>query len=311
MLSRRDAIRRMTLAMPAVLGANSLFAIPGSPLLKRTIPASGEQLPVIGMGTARTWSVASDDTEHAQAVMNVLKAFHEAGGRVIDVAPHGTVESTLGAALTRLRIQDRVFVAAKVVARQPDQDSRTQGIRLIEQSHKLLGRERFDLLQVGNLFDVAVQLPTILRWRDEERTRYAGITVGSSTQYSDAERLLRANRLEFIQLNYSMDAREAASRLLPFAADTGRAVLVNTPFGNGRLFKAVAGKSLPSWVQEEMGIQSWAQFFLKYVISHPSVTAVLPATRNPKHMADNLGAGFGVLPTEAQRAKMVRVFETL
>ena len=313
MLSRRDAIRGM-LAAPALLGATASGAplrAAAHPLLKRAIPASGERLPVIGMGTARTFNVAQGDATHAASALDVLRAFHEAGAEVIDVAPHGTVERVLGEGLGRLDIEDQVFIAAKVFVPQPEADSRAQGIRLLEQSHELLRRRRFDLLQVGNLFDVAVQLPTVLRWRDEGRTRYAGITVSSSMQYPEAERLLRAHDdLEFIQLNYSLDSRDAERSLLPFAAETGRAVLVNVPFGNGRLFQATTGKSLPPWAAE-LGIRSWAQFFLKFIVSHPAVTAVLPATRNPTHMVDNLGAGVGPMPTPVDRDRMVRFFEAL
>ena len=311
MLSRREAIRRLMVA-PAWMAATACrtAARPAPvPMLKRSIPSTGERLPVIGMGTARTFDVDATDAAHA-ADLKVLELFHEAGGEVIDVAPHGTVEGVLGDAVARLGIEDQVFVAAKVIVRQTGADSRAKGISFLERSHELLRRTRFDLLQVGNLFDVSVQLPTVLRWRDEGRTRYAGITVSSSSQYEDAERLLRANPLEFIQLNYSIDQRDAESSLLPFARATGRAVLVNVPFGNGRLFKAVAGKSLPPWAAE-LGIQSWAQFFLKYVVAHPAVTAVLPATRNPAHMLDNLGAGAAPIPTEADRARMLRFFQNL
>jgi aryl-alcohol dehydrogenase-like predicted oxidoreductase len=280
------------------------------PILKRAIPASGERLPVIGLGTARTFNVAEADSAHAAAVLDVLRSFHEAGAEVIDIAPHGTVERVLGDGFARLGIEDQVFIAAKVIVSPPGADSKERGISLLEQSHQLLRRRRFDLLQVGNLNDVAVQLPTVLRWRDEGRARYAGITVSSTNLYADAERLLRGNRLEFIQLNYSLDARDAERTLLPLAAETGRAVLVNVPFGNGRLFQAVAGKSLPPWATE-LDIHSWAQFFLKFIISHPAVTAVLPATRNPTHMIDNLGAGIGRMPTESDRTRMIRFFEAL
>lgn len=312
MVTRRDVIRGI-LCAPAVLAATLPTAAARPvrhPIMKRAIPSSGERLPVIGLGTARTFNVPPADAEHAAAVLDVLREFHEAGAEIIDIAPHGTVERVIGEGLARLGIEDQVFIAAKVIVAQPERDSRLQGVRLLERSHELLRRKRFDLLQVGNLFDVSVQLPTVLRWRDEGRTRYAGITVGSSSQHADAERLLRAHRLEFIQLNYSLDSRDAERTLLPLAADRGIAVLVNVPFGNGRLFQAVAGKSLPPWAAD-LGIHSWAQFFLKFIISHPAVTAVVPATRNPAHMVDNLRAGVGPMPSPDQRARMIKFFEAL
>ncbi len=297
-ISRRDLLR---------LGAGAgLIAAAGNwhPLraetqtrITTTIPSSGEQLPAVGIGT-RDYRSNTNATE-MQRFQNTLEAFHKAGGRVIDTSPnYGNAETVIGELVSDLGIRDDVFMATKV-----DREDPRDGIKRMNRSFELLGREQIDLMQVHNLRGTEAELETMQAWKQEGRFRYVGITTHSPRQYAEMERIMRKHTLDFIQLNYSLADRGAEERLLPLAHDRGIAVLVNLPYARGRLFRAVANKSLPDWASD-MDATSWGQIFLKYVISAPAETLPIPGTTKPHHVKDNMGAAFGRLPDASLRKEI-------
>jgi diketogulonate reductase-like aldo/keto reductase len=208
----------------------------------------------------------------------------------------------LGDLTEDLGIRRQVFLATKVWT-----TGREAGIRQIEQSFKLLRSDRIDLMQVHNLLDWRTQLATLRRWQEQEKIRYIGVTHYTAGAHRELARVLRDEQLDFLQVNYSLAEREAERELLPLAAGKGVAVLINRPFAEGALFRNVRGKPLPPWAQE-IGCASWAQFFLKFIVSHPAVTCVIPATGKAAHLIDNMQAGFGSLPNAATRQRMARDF---
>lgn len=265
----------------------------------RTIPRSGEPLPVIGLGTSQTFDVGSSDRERAPLV-EVLRAFLDAGGRVIDSSPmYGRAEEVTGDLVARLDGAPRPFYATKVWTR-----GKAAGEAQIAESMRRMRADPLDLLQIHNLLDWKVHLATLRDLKAKGRIRYVGITHYTLSSFDELERLLRTEKLDFIQLPYSVATREAEKRLLPAAAETGTAVLVMRPFEDGDLFRAVRGKPLPAWAAE-LGATAWSQVFLKFILSHPAVTAVLPATAKPHHLAENVRGGFGPLPDEALRRRIV------
>jgi len=259
----------------------------------RPIPATGEALPVIGCGTYLGFDVAAGTSEY-QRLTEVLSALFGAGGSVLDSSPmYGRSEAVTGELLAATGSRARAFVATKVWTR-----GRDEGIRQMEESMRLLKTEVIDLMQVHNLVDWRTQLATIRDWKAQGRIRYVGVTHYTASAYRELEAVLRAEPLDFVQLNYALDDREAEQRLLPLAAERGIAVLVNRPFGGGGLLRRLRGRPLPGWAQE-IGAASWAQLLLKFVLSHPAVTCAIPGTGRPEHMADNAGAGTGVIPERA------------
>jgi diketogulonate reductase-like aldo/keto reductase len=274
-------------------------------MLMRRIPTSGEMIPAVGLGTSGAFEAGPGEAERAP-LREVLRIFHAAGGRVIDSSPmYGTAESVIGELLQQLGLSRSVFRATKVWT-----SGREAGIRQMEQSERRMGGVRIDLMQVHNLVDVETHLPTLREWKAAGRIRYLGITHSQSGAFDRLERLIRTERLDFVQLNYSLAEPEAERRLLPLAADVGTAVLVNRPFADGGLFRRVRGQVLPEWARE-FDCASWAQFFLKYVLSHAAATCTIPATSKPRHAEDNMRGGYGLLPNEAQRARMRRLVESL
>ena len=272
-------------------------------LITKKIPASGEPLPVIGVGTRNYRASAGGDLDPFR---KTIEAFVAAGGKVVDTAPsYGNAEQVLGTVLGEHGLRGKVFLATKV-----DRQGREGGIARMEESLRALGTDRVDLMQVHNLIDVATQLAALREWKSKGRTRYLGVTTSSDRQYADLERVLREERLDFVQLDYALDNREAAQRLLPLAADRGVAVLVNLPFGRGRLFRAVGSRPVPEWAVE-LDCASWAQFFLKYVVSHPAVICAIPGMTKPEHAVDNMGACRGRLPDAAARLRMERLIDGL
>ncbi len=301
--------RRRFLARTAALCAAA--AAPGVParepiaIHQRAIPKSGEQLPVIGMGTWRSFDVdpASGDVNRLR---EVLKEFYQRGGRVIDSSPmYGYSEALTGTLARRLGITAKLFFATKVWTQ-----GKLAGERQMDTSAKLFQRDKIDLMQVHNLVDLDTQLASIHLRREQGRIRYAGVTHYHSGAYAELERAMRDEDIDFVQLNYSIGAREAERRLLPLAQDKGIAVIVNQPFEGGSLFRALKGKAVPGWAAD-LECRSWAQLLLKFVISHPAVTVVIPATSNPEHMRDNMGAGIGYLPRAAERQEMVARLEAM
>ena len=271
----------------------------------RSIPKSGEALPVIGMGSWITFDVGRDQSARDQRV-EVLRAFFEAGGAMIDSSPmYRTSEEVIGHALERLKDNASLFSATKVWT-----PSARRGPEQMEASRRLWGVERFDLLQVHNLVEWEGHLETLRAWKAEGRVRYLGITTSHGRRHAAFERLMATEPLDFVQFTYNLVDREAERRLLPLAAERGLAVIVNRPFRRGALFDAYAGRPLPAWAAE-VDCANWAQFFLKFVVSHPVVTCAIPATSRVDHMRENMGAAYGRLPDPKLRQRMIRYVEDL
>jgi diketogulonate reductase-like aldo/keto reductase len=295
--TRRDVLRMFLAAAAAAAAFSSAEAQSPGPMMRK-IPSSGEAIPAIGLGTSDSFEVGTGAAERAP-LAEVLRIFHTAGGRLIDSSPmYGTAESVVGDLLKLTGLSKQVFRATKVWT-----SGREAGIRQMEESERRMGGEKLDLIQVHNLVDTDTQLATLHDWKAAGRIRYLGVTHYTSGAHSRLEQLVRAEKLDFIQINYSVGEPEAAERLLPACAERGVAVLVNRPFADGRLFRAVRGKELPAWAAE-FDCQSWAQFFLKYCLAHPATTCVIPATSKPQHMEDNLRAGQGRLPDAARQKRM-------
>jgi len=266
--------------------------------LERPIPSSGEKIPAVGLGTWRTFDVGASATERAP-LKDVLQRFAELGGRVVDSSPmYGAAESVVGDLATDLAITDKLFVATKVWT-----SGRDTGVAQMEQSLRRLRTQRLDLMQIHNLLDWRTHLRTLREWKAASRVRYVGVTHYTSNAYDELERVLRGEPLDFVQVNYSLGEREAERRILPLARDRGVAVLANRPFSEGNLFQRVRGQALPGWAAE-LDCESWAQFFLKWILAHSAVTCVIPATSRPEHLVDNMKAGTGNLPDAATRERM-------
>jgi diketogulonate reductase-like aldo/keto reductase len=273
--------------------------------MTKRIPVSGEELPAIGIGTWQTFDVRGDPAARAP-LREVLKAFSEAGGRVVDSSPmYGAAESVVGELTAGLGLRQRLFMATKVWTR-----GRDQGIRQMEESFRRMRVERMDLMQVHNLADVETHTETLKDWKAAKRIRYMGITHYTASAYAEVERLVKTGQYDFLQINYSLGERDAERRLLPLAQEKKVAVIANRPFVEGALFRQVKGKPLPPWAAE-LGIESWAQYFLKWIVSHPAVTCAIPGTGRPEHIRDNVAAGFGALPDPAARARMTKYFDSL
>jgi diketogulonate reductase-like aldo/keto reductase len=271
----------------------------------RNIPSSGEALPVIGLGTWQSFDVGAEAGPR-RALGEVLKALHEGGGRLVDSSPmYGRSEAVVGDLSSALGLGGSLFMATKVWTQ-----GREQGLREMQRSIERMRAGRIDLMQVHNLLDVETHTKTLLEWKAAGRVRYIGVTHYTASGHGAVERALKTKQYDFVQINYSLDEPESARTLLPLAAGLGVAVLVNRPFATGGMFRRVRGKALPPWAGE-LGIASWAQYFLKWIVSHPAVTCVIPATSDPAHMRDNLAAGSGALPDEAQRRAMSQFYDAL
>jgi aryl-alcohol dehydrogenase-like predicted oxidoreductase len=287
------------------LGAAMLFADRGlfaqaEPLIQKKIPSSGESIPVIGIGTARRYEDVKTDPEKAP-LRETLRQFQLLGGKVIDSSPsYGTAEAVVGELVDGLKIRDSLFLATKVSLRKV---GREEGVKQIEDSFKKYRTNKIDLIAVHNLRDTGTQLQTLREMQTAGRIRYVGITTSFDNQYGEFEQVMKKESLDFVQIDYALDNRDAGLRIIPLAADRGMAVMINLPFGRGRLFKAVEGKRLPEWASE-FDCQSWPQFFLKYIVSHPAVTCAVPGMARPEYVVDNLGAARGRLPDAAMRRKM-------
>lgn len=304
LVTRRAAITALA-ATAAWLGAPSRQAGAVAAMTTRRVPVSGEPIPVIGMGSSGTFDVGSDAAA-LEPLRDVLRALVEAGGRVIDTSPmYGRAESVLGDLIDDLGLHSPLWLATKVWTR-----GREAGARQITESMAKLGTPKLDLLQIHNLLDWREHVPTIRALQDAGKVRYSGITHYRADAHDDLEQVLREEKFDWLQVNYSLVEREAESRLLPLCLERGIAVMINRPFADGAMFSRVQGKPLPPWAGE-IGCESWGQFFLKFVVSHPAVTCAIPATSKPRHMRDNCGAGAAPLPDERQRARMVSYWESL
>jgi diketogulonate reductase-like aldo/keto reductase len=271
-------------------------------VLKRPIPGTGEVLPVIGLGTWQTFDVGDDSAERAP-LLDVLKTLSAHGARVIDSSPmYGRSEEVVGSLSTELGLNDKLFIATKVWINGKD-----SGIKQMTESMSLLRRKKLDLMQIHNITDWRTHLPTLRQWKDEGRIRYIGITHYTENAYSQVEDILKKEPLDFLQINYSLTSRRASDRLFPLAQEKGIAVLINRPFEEGALFRKAKGMPLPEW-SREFDCTSWAQFFLKFILTQPAVTCIIPGTSKKAHMMDNLQAGLGRLPDPILTKKMVDLF---
>lgn len=311
--------RREALAMTAGLAAAALGTGPAGaaaasakPLLMRPIPRTGERLAVVGLGTAIVFDIGDDAAQRAER-RAVIETLSQGGARLIDTAPsYGAAESVVGDLLANLKVRDKVFVATKVRAASHD-----RAIAEMQQSQRRLRTEKIDLMQIHNVGfvdrdDVAAQLALLREWKERGVFRYIGVTHSQSQERANDRliEIMQREKLDFIQVNYSMAERSVEQRLLPAAAATGTAVLVNLPFARARLFRAVRGKPVPAWAAE-FDASTWGQFFLKYLLASEAVNAVIPGMDKPEYVVDNLNAGRGRLPDAAQRKKMVEFIDPL
>lgn len=274
-------------------------------IVRKPIPRSEEALPVIGLGTWQTFDVGTNQAAR-EPLKEVLREFVRAGGSVIDSSPmYGNSETVAGDIAHELGLHKQLFLATKVWT-----SGRDAGVRQMEESFRRLRAQRMDLMQVHNLVDHRTHLETLRRWKEQGKVRYIGVTHYTSSAYDQLARVLASEDLDFVQFNYSLGEREAEKRLLPLAAEKQLGVLINRPFSEGRLFRRAAGKPLPPWAQE-IGCASWAQFFLKFIVSHPAVTCAIPATSKAAHLTDNMRAALAPMPDAATRARMARYFDDL
>ena len=273
-------------------------------MLQRTIPSSGEQLPAIGIGTWQTFDLG--ESAGYPQLTQVLQEMHSAGGRLIDSSPmYGRAEKVVGDITTAMPERDDFFYATKVWT-----EGKQQGIRQMEDSMKYMRRSTVDLMQIHNLLDWKTHLPVLRDWKERGIIRYIGITHYTDGMHGALEDVFSTTPVDFVQFNYSIEARHAEKRLLKAAAGNGVATIINRPLGEGRLFRKVAGKALPGWAVEA-GIHSWGAFFLAFIISNPAVTCVIPATSSPQHAKDNFCAGSIAPLTESFREKMADYLERL
>jgi aryl-alcohol dehydrogenase-like predicted oxidoreductase len=301
--------RRQFVAWSAAASASIKLSWAGehagpAPMLQKQIPSSGEKIPAIGIGTNR-W-ISDGPAEETALLRQTLQDFFALGGRVIDTAPaYRSSETAIGNINKELGINDAFFLATKI-DRQSPEDARIQ----LGESLEFLQTGQLDLLQVHNLGGASDLLKTMFEWRDEKLVRYVGITTSRISQFAEMEALMQDFPLDFVQLNYSLLERDAEERLLPLASERNIAVLVNRPFARGKLFQKTKRKPLPEWAKES-GCESWAQYGLKFVLSHPAVTCAIPGMSKPDHVADNLNAGRGWLPDATQRQQQADDFERL
>lgn len=298
--TRRDALQ---LGAALALAPTLSFA-QDEKMLTRPIPVSGEQLPVIGLGTYRVFDIPSN-AETLASPKAIVDLLTEKGASLIDSSPmYDRAEGVVGDIIESAGNRDRLFLASKVWT-----NGKAPGERQMQRSIERMNAGVMDLMQVHNLRDLEVQLRTIRDWQEQGRIRYNGVTHYRADMLGRLEAVMKEHKPQFVQINYSLGERDADKRVLPAARDLGIAVLINRPFVAGRLFRAVTGRALPKWASEFA--ESWGQFFLKFIISHPAVTSVIPATGKIHHMADNLGAGFGPLPAEKTRQRMADYFDSL
>ncbi len=321
-ISRRDALR-MALGVGAglALRPQDLWAheaawggLQASSPVTKPIPSTGERLPVIGIGTARRYDVATSGLFSTQRsveaelapLLEVVRSLSRLGGKLIDTAPaYGNAEPVVGKLVAQAGNRNQLFLATKV-------GRGAQGVQAgraeLEQSLKQLGVDKVDLMQVHNLNGVDAMLPVLREWKEAGKTRYIGVTCTSKNQYPELERLLRAQRMDFVQVDYAIDNREVEQRILPLAQERGVAVLTALPFGRGRVLEAFGKQPVPAWAQE-LGIRTWAQFALKYIVSHPAVTVAIPGTAKMEYLTDNLGAARGPMPDAAARRRMAALVD--
>lgn len=309
MITRRQLLQlgASLLALPSgtVLGKGKPSAASPLPLIERPIPSSAENIPVIGMGTSRTFDIGSD-AESLARLTEVIQAFFAGKGIVIDSSPmYGNAESRIGDVLRQMKEHPKVFAATKVWT-----TGREQGIAEMQESARRMNVKYFDLIAVHNLVDWKTQLGTLKEWKKEGKVRYIGITTSHGRDHEEFLEVMRKEPLDFVQFSYNIANLTAEKEILPLAHDRGIATMINRPYQRGSLFRDSKGKELPD-LAKEIDCNSWGQFYLKFILAHPAVTTVIPATSKPHHMADNMQANFGRVPDKQQRAEMLRIFESL
>jgi diketogulonate reductase-like aldo/keto reductase len=316
-MTQRVFTRRRALQAAAALSVGGLMSndspsraatLSAATLIRRPIPKTKEQIPAVGLGTWQAFDVAGDAAERARA-RDALKALVDGGGAVVDSSPmYGSAEAVVGDVAAELGVHMQLFVATKVWT-----SGRDAGIRQMEASMKKMRVDRkglLDLMQVHNLIDVDTHLATLRAWKRERRIRYLGITHYTASAHDALAHALAAGDIDFVQINYSLAEPQAEARLLGVARDTGTAVIINRPFAEGAMFSKVKGRVLPA-MATELGCKSWAQFFLKWILGHPAVTCAIPGTRNPAHVADNLGAATGALPDASLRKRIKEAYDAV
>jgi diketogulonate reductase-like aldo/keto reductase len=302
--SRRAVLTGLVGLGAASIGRSAAYAAEGARLM-RPIRATGEQLPVIGMGSWITFDVGDDAAARAQRV-EVLRTFFEQGGALVDSSPmYLSSQEVIGHCLAHIPDKSSLFAATKVWTM-----TRALGVQQMEASRQLWGVERFDLLQVHNLLDWETHLQTLIEWKAQGRVRYIGVTTSHGRRHDELERIMSTQPIDFVQFTYNMADREAEERLLPLAAERRLAVIINRPLRRGALFEMVGNSPLPDWAGE-IECANWAQFFLKFIVSHPAVTCAIPATSRVDHMRENMGAAYGRLPDAKMRERMVQYVESV
>jgi aryl-alcohol dehydrogenase-like predicted oxidoreductase len=303
-ISARSALALAGLGLAAPPVARALASGSVEPV-RRPIPSSGERIPVVGIGTARRFDVG-DSAEARAPLLEVLRELPRLGGTVVDTAPsYGAAETVIGDLVAQLGTRSALFIATKVGR---GRAGAAAGLEEMQRSLARLRTERLDLLQIHNMAGVEEMLPVLREWKQAARIRYYGVTTSSARQHDALARLVQREPLDFIQVDYAIDNRAVEARLLPLARDRGVAVLTNLPFGRGRVFQALRRQPIPGWAAA-LGIASWAQFALKYVVSHPAVTCAIPGTARLAYLNDNLGAARGPLPDEATRRRMAALID--
>jgi diketogulonate reductase-like aldo/keto reductase len=302
-LTRRQFLRYLAGMGSTLLLGRSFPAVAGSPAHSRIIPASGERIPAIGLGSWLTFGIDVDDTQAMAEREAILREFLARGGGLLDSSPmYGTAQEVIGQCLQRIGHRQGLFAATKVWV-----SGLRQGILQMERSRLLWNIPRFDLMQVHNLLDWETHLPVLQEMKRKGQIRYLGVTTSHGRRHDELARIMRSQDIDFVQFTYNMLDREAEQQLLPLAADKGIAVIINRPFQRGGLFDYVGARPLPGWASE-LDCESWAQVFLKFVISHPAVTCAIPATSRLDHLKENMAAAHGPLPDAALRQRMLADF---
>jgi diketogulonate reductase-like aldo/keto reductase len=305
-MTRREAAKLVgTVAAGLLLpiAASRVSAAGGSQaMLTRSIPSTGEKLPVVGLGSATTFDVHPGSPQ-LKPLGEVLSLFVQRGGKVIDSSPmYGQAEGVIGDLAAKSHLRNSLFIATKVWTH-----GQQEGIAMMQRSLDRFQTAKIDLMQVHNLVDVETQMSSLREWKAKGRIRYTGITHSEARGFGEVEKAMRSQKPDFVQINYSLVERGAAQRILPLAQELRIAVIINRPFGGGGVLRSIAAKPLPPWAAE-FDCHSWPQFLLKWIVAHPAVTCVIPATNNPQHLEDNMAAGVGRLPDAKTRQRMASLF---
>ena len=303
--SRREATKMISLGAASLVVLPSIVSFKTNDIMKRKIPSSGEFLPVIGLGTWQTFDVGSD-ADKRKPLLEVFNKMNELGGAMIDSSPmYGTSEAVVGDLTCSLRLENDFFYATKVWIQ-----GKQQGIDQMNASFRKMKRTTMDLMQIHNLVDWQTHSKTLIDWKEKGKIRYWGLTHYTNGSHETLAKLIKSEKPDFVQFNYSISERNAERQLLNIAHDHGVAVIINRPYDGGNLFRKTRGKSLPDWCAE-LDIDSWGQFFLKYIVAHKAVSCVIPGTAKPHHVVDNLKAGYGRFPDDKQRERMVDYLRAL